>query len=128
MSTTHDFGKMFIGGLLLERDAPRYSVAPTYEVSEPFRGSRAIVLRLFGHIGIVVGWWENNPDIVNARDFDELDAAVDKHLNRAMHATEGPEEYFTDADIVRRAVANAIKDPDTEWEILSTLGLTVDDV
>jgi len=131
MAETHDYGRFFWAWLILEPNSPRYSLAPTYETSDDggacYRGSKSIVLRVTGHWGLVLGWWEDNPALVGlVEGTPEWEHAVNNHLRAALHSTDGPPGYradMTDEQIVREAVGNLAPDSDTEWRVLDLLGL-----
>ena len=130
MAETHDIGRHFWAWLKLDPYCPRYSVAPTYETTNDgkanYRGSRSIVLRIIGRWGVVLGKWEDNPALAGLyEDTPEWHRAVNNHLLRTLHSTDGNgyRAELTDEQIVREAVGNLAPDSDTEWTVLCALGL-----
>ena len=131
MSETHDYKRLFFGWLRLDRDAPAYSIATCYEVSDEegasYRGSKSVVLRVLGPLGLMIGWWEDNPALAGLNpESEEYDQAVRNHLENTLTCTHGPDGYrapMTDEQIVRIAVGNLIEDPNTEWTVLCMMGL-----
>ena len=74
----------------LDPHAPTYSVACAYEIDEPFRASRSVVIRLAFTRGIIFHWWEVNPEsLVEYND----GRWIERHLLRALNSTKGSKSY-----------------------------------
>jgi hypothetical protein len=85
-----DFGKLFFQRLSLDTTAPHYSVAPSFEITYPFRASRSVMLRLFRDHGLIIGWWEDNQF-----GTPEDDDAMDRYLVHALGSAKGPDTFVT---------------------------------
>ena len=102
MSRTHELGwpKLRIqwpsGGRwawnwqYLDKHARTYSVANAYEIDHPYRGSRSVVLRIFGTRGIVFHHWETNPESL---EDDGNGRWVEHHLARALSCQKGSQRF-----------------------------------
>jgi hypothetical protein len=61
----------------LQVTAPRHHRFETQEYEHPYRSANSHVLRLFGHRGVVVGWWQGG-------GLDEESPEYEAHLNQAV--------------------------------------------
>lgn len=77
MPQTHGISRFFWHKIRLRTDAPRYQLTTTHEYEDPYRRSNSHTLRLFGHIGIVVGRWQGG-------GFDEESPEYEEHLQEAV--------------------------------------------
>ncbi len=123
MSRTHELGwpKLRIqwpsGGRFawnfqrLDRHARTYSVAKAYEIDEPFRGSRSVVIRVAFDRGIVFHAWEVNPESLQD---DGLGRWIERHLSRAMNCQKGSQR-FQDSVTVDEWYDDFSQVPLTEW-------------
>lgn len=74
----------------LDKHARTYSVARAYEIDEPYRGSRSVVLRLAGTRGMVFHHWEVNPDSLQD---DGNERWIQQHLARALSCQKGSQRF-----------------------------------
>jgi hypothetical protein len=67
-------------------------LADSYEIEWPYRVSNSLILHLpFTKYGCVIGYWRANPD------FGPLEGAwVDEHLEEAIKATYGDDEFLAE--------------------------------
>lgn len=122
--TTHDLGRFFWHGLQEVRMRWPLRRDHTWEVEEPYRFSRSLVIRLWPtNYGIVLGWWRDlsvnlqHESNVAWDEATEGDMAYDAYV-----AVNGPvpREQWQDA---RREVAGLGLSPDEEMERMQQMGV-----
>jgi hypothetical protein len=69
---THDLGPLFVHAIALKPTSPRLHTATTFEVDEPYRRSKSLVVRLWRSHGLVFGRWHST----GLEEKDALLAAV----------------------------------------------------
>lgn len=122
MADTHDFGRLFVQPLRLQKTSRRVHLAPTQEVDPPFRRSKGLVLRLRGERGVVLGWWRKSGLDEDAALLAAL--MIPGYNTMEQRTFEYDEEHLmSEKDKARSQVASNSLDLDDEWALLQTLGL-----
>lgn len=57
---THDIGPLFVHVIQLADKAPLFHRATSYELNEPYRIARPLVVRVWPRKGLVFGWWRRS--------------------------------------------------------------------
>jgi hypothetical protein len=110
---THDIGRFAWNWIRLDKRARTYSVAKAYEIDEPYRGSRSVILRLAGTRGIVLHHWETNPESL---EDDGLGRWIERHLLLAINSQKGSQRYQDSVTIDDDALDVEIYDgTDDKW-------------
>lgn len=113
---TRDFGRLFVHTLHLQPDAPRFHIAQSVSTDPPYRLGRPVVIRLFRGFSVAIGWWMDT-------GWDEEEALM------AAVIGYGVDPYDDDLDdpevrqTIRENIAAHTTDIDSEWEIISMLGV-----
>lgn len=128
MAKTHDFGPAFVQSIRIKKNTKRFHFAPTQETDEPFRRSKSLVVRLWGEVALVLGWWRDS----GMEETEALLAAigggiVDARLKPAhdvwLADKERLAEYRSPEYLARATVSKHTNDFDDEWRALQMLGL-----
>lgn len=116
---THDFGKAFFHLINVRPGTELVHLADfAQEIEPPFRSARPVVIRLFPfRKAVVIGWWRNT----NMGEEQALLKAVS-----GWSAPIGAEVDLENDEVratIRDNVAKQGLDPDSEWTIISALGV-----
>jgi hypothetical protein len=114
----YKLGKYFWHPINLEPDSQRVVYSTTHEQEPPYRIGLSIVLRIWGHRGVVIGRWDGYHDDEDSA----LMAGLDAHEDTLLDESGGLAQRFH-RQAARRTVAAATQDIDEEWTVINALDL-----
>jgi hypothetical protein len=115
MQTT-DIGRAFFHVIHVKRGTPTFHMADTVEIEAPYRRSRSLVIRLTFRRALVLGWWR---DTSWSEEKALMEAVAGWGIDPYDDSMEDPEVK----QLIRSNVASQSKDVDSEWHIISALGV-----
>lgn len=115
---THDIGRAFFHFIHVRPGTPLLHTAPTVEIEPPYRRSESLIIRLLPfRRALVLGWWEDTEwDAEEALMEAVRGWGIDPYDDSSMHDPEVRK-------LIRENVAAQSRDLDTEWTVISALGV-----
>lgn len=118
MAETTDIGRAFFHVIHIQPGTPLAHLAPTVEIEAPYRSSRSLVIRLPFRRALVLGWWRN-------LGWDEEEALLQAVSGWGVD----PYDDMQDPEVrqvIRENIAASGLDMDSEWQVISALGVDRD--
>lgn len=121
MPASRDLGRLFALTIKVTDEAGWVWTAPTFEIEPPFRVCRkCLLIRIKPfRTALVLGWWRDSGL--------EEEQALQQALQARVADLEEPSDLDSHRRSVREQIAAQTDDLDSEWRVLSMLGLDRDE-
>lgn len=123
MAIAYQLGSFYFQRIGIKPSSPFIHMAPTHEMSEPYRFGRAAIVHYWPGRAVVIGWWTGKHESEDSALMAGMQAREDELVDDSGQLLD---RYKTRQD-ARKTLAKNSADLDEEWEIINTLALLEDD-